>query len=248
MGSLAKLRAAPAAPEEPPLSPLRRELAMEIARNRLLAERHAALVVACDAARESVWAGRVDVERAEGGVEAAKAAAATHLVDLANGTAGAAPVTIRAARAALVDAEDDLAAREAARVALDAQLAEAKHAPEFARQRLRDAALAVVREEAAEIAQRCVERVEQLQMQITKAGFELQWLFSAAVIPHDDGPGRAEYAKDSRVNMALSRLRSPVTSWNELHKHADLRSDVAWAAAVDRLMLDATAPLAAIAD
>jgi hypothetical protein len=242
MGSIAKLKVAPPPPSDP-LSPARQELAAEIQRERVLRQRREALTIAHSKAMNGVYDARDAVEKAEAAVEQAKVAVADWMVAQATGNAGDPPVTVRAARQMLQDSEDELTARVAARDELARQLTEADQFPHLARDRLRTAALNVIRAEAGNTAARVLEMVEHLQRELTRVGFALTWLHHARVYEMHDRPGMMNQATDPRIETALARLRSPPETWNELHRIDELRGDVQWAVTLDRLMEDPTATL-----
>jgi hypothetical protein len=114
------------APETPtPLpSAERAALAAAIAKAAGADARKAALAKAITTADEGVRAARLAVAAADQGIEVAKVNAARHLTDTALGTAGVAPLSIREARAAAIEAADHLEACVAARDALNSERAE----------------------------------------------------------------------------------------------------------------------------
>jgi hypothetical protein len=243
MSAIAKLRVATGGAGGPPRSPARTALAEEIERARIIRERQEALTAAAAAANVAVFEAQGVVAAAEMALEAARKDNAEHLVRAAMGTAGVAPVSIKVARSRVTDAMDELAARSAARDTLDEQLAEARK-PRYDTDRVKNAALRVVREDAMDICMAVVDRVESLQRDLVRFGSALNWLASAQVFEMDSpSVGRGDYIKDSRIHIAVSRFQSPVSSWHELYRQPQLRDDVRWTEALDRLMQDATAPI-----
>ena len=81
------------------------------------------MIKAVATADDEVSLARRAVEAADEDVETAKADAARHLTDVARGTAGVPPQTIREARAAAIEAADHLDACLVAREALKAEKA-----------------------------------------------------------------------------------------------------------------------------
>ena len=72
--------------------------------------------------------------------------------------------------------QDDLAATEAARATLKAELDDAAKRPEWAARRVREAALAVIRAEGKAAAEALVDEVKRLQEQMIRRGAALTWL------------------------------------------------------------------------
>jgi hypothetical protein len=93
------------------------------------------------------------------------------------------------------------------------------------------------------MAMRILTEMEQRQRDLVRLGTALTWLAQTSVLPMDDRPGWYGTSTDPAVNVALSRFRSPPSSWTELHRTAELRGDIEWTNIVDRLMEDPTAPL-----
>jgi chromosome segregation ATPase len=208
------LRLASVAPER---SAERAELATGIAR---LAEAHrrvAAVETAIETIEPTIWSAQDGIERAQAAIETAKTAAARHLADLAMGTAGPAPVTITAARSALVSAEDELSARQAARKALDSELEAAKAEVGNAGRALDRAALTVAAAEAGARASRLLAEHVALQR---------RYLESRAVMEFLDGLGVLAFAG---------------SAWR--YEPKDIDGAAAWRAALAALRTDADAPL-----
>lgn len=99
-------------------SPEREALAAAIAAHKGLLAEIAAVDVALSSAWSAIVAAERDAERAAARIEEAKANAAKFQTDTLLGKAGAAPVSIREARAAAQDADDALATAREARAAL----------------------------------------------------------------------------------------------------------------------------------
>lgn len=225
------------------LSPERAALAKAVAAQQEETLRSDSLRSAHAASIDAVYAARDRVEQAQALLEKSKADAADHAVAVAMGRADKAPVSIREARAKLTEAEDDLAACEATRDALARQVE--RIGQTFTSDRLREAAGAVVRTEAGDHAHAVAEKVAALQIDLVRYGTELRWLAGAGVFPWSEEPGSPQYHRvtDPNVATALSRLDSPSSSWNELHRVPDLQGHVTWAEAMSKLELDANTAL-----
>lgn len=120
-----KLADATAAPER---TPAREALAKAIVKRNEAAARVEAIESARRTAQQNVFVAQTALEDAQQNVETAKANAAKHLTDTALGKTTAAPLSIRAARNIVQDAEDQLDAAVAARAALSDDNPEIKSA------------------------------------------------------------------------------------------------------------------------
>jgi hypothetical protein len=227
-----------AATEPPAISPERTGLADLIEASKAASANRAALDSAYQTAEIAVFAARHALEAAEEAVEQAKSDAATFLTAVALGTAGERPATIKQARTAMQDAQDTLDASISARDLLRAQMAQGDAAPGFALMQLKDAAAAVIRSEAPAAAANLVNEVAKLQAQLAEKGSALEWLSQADVFPRGVFGGIA----DPVAASVLNRMTSPPCVWAGLseQQHAGRRR---WQDALDRLMIDATAPL-----
>ena len=154
-------------------SPERQALAAAIEASAQLSVEIEAIEGAHEGATQSVYAARHAVEDAEKAIEDAKTNAADFLTKKLLGTAGAAPLTIKQARAALQDAEDELVAAQAAREALRQKLSAMEKRPSFAESKIKECALAVIAAEAP-IAD-FVARYERANCEFTDAARILQW-------------------------------------------------------------------------
>jgi DNA repair exonuclease SbcCD ATPase subunit len=102
-------------------SPERDALAAAIERHSAAARLISAIEAAQPAAKEAVYAAQDAAEAASATIAEAQANAALHLASVALGTAGAAPLSVKDARAAAQDAQDAYDAARAARAALEEQ-------------------------------------------------------------------------------------------------------------------------------
>ncbi len=108
-------------PSRPSRSPERQALAAAIAKRDDILVEIDAITSAYQNAEQAVFAARHVIEAAEKGIENAKTNAADHLTNQLLGKVGAAPVTIKQARQAFLDAEDELSTVQAAREALQSE-------------------------------------------------------------------------------------------------------------------------------
>lgn len=226
-------------PEPPTISPLRVALADRIEAARSANARSAAVASAHQTADAAVHRARRALETAASALEKSKADAGTFLADVALGTAGERPTTIRDARNALQDAEDELTSALAARDALNAQMAQGEGSPELNRALLKDAAIAVLTSEAATTANALVAEVHALQRQLAERGAALAWLANETGI---FARGTFGGIVDPQAATAMARLSSPPTAWMGLSGEQHAGRDK-WETALARLMSDAGAQL-----
>jgi hypothetical protein len=201
--SAALKQKAPALTPSPFPSPERAALAHAIAAAASADARKAALAQAAQTADAEVRAARRAVEAAAEAIETAKANAARHLTDTALGTAGAAPQSIRQARAAAIEAADDLEACLAAREALQAEMADGN---DWSTLRVQDAAVAVLRAEMAGRGVALAARVAEMQRQLVAAGSALEWLSRAGAFREPGG--RHGEAADENIRHTVWRMQS----------------------------------------
>jgi DNA repair exonuclease SbcCD ATPase subunit len=220
--ALTALRRAP-----PARSPQREALAQAIERLRDATAQRAALATALQSAEAEVRRANAAVAAGEAGVEEAKAATSAHMVSVASGTAGDPPRTIRQARNALQDAEDQREAARAARDQLKALQAEPS-AIDVLRMNLSDAIDRVLVAEASAQARAVVEAAYEARERLARATLLTQFL-----------DHRGLFEKNS-VNGITLLSQYPISeSWD-----ADRQSATAtWRAAIERLAGDADAVL-----
>lgn len=169
------------APASPPAGVIERAtLAAKIAERQAERQAHARMTAAQMAAEERVWAARAALTAAADGLARAKAEAAQHEVDLVVGTAGEPPVSIKAARAAQLDAEDTLEAAIAARDTLATRLREAGNQSDKLAPVVKDAAVAVLK--TAPALDGLVEDLDRLQRELFDKTRVFQWLAQQGLI------------------------------------------------------------------
>ena len=230
--------APPAAPSSPERAKLAEAIGNRDARRAELAAANSAVGKA-----DAIWrAARQTHTEAATAAEDAKAGWAQHLMALATGTAGAAPLTIRAAREAAADAE---AEEEAAKAALDAVRAHLENVQRFAdlpERAVRESAAAVLRTSApvAEL----IGEVQRLQRELVDKGLALLFLERCGALDLENVPVPGG-SVSSPAKPAITRLQSPTSTWDELLKDPALSGAAPWRAAFEALLADAHAPLPA---
>jgi chromosome segregation ATPase len=133
----------------PPRSPEREALAAAITRHAEAEQRLAATKRAMESSASAILQARTNLKKAAGAVEQAKTDAASYLTAQMLGSAGDAPLTIKQARAALQDAEHELADVQASRAALERAHADAEGSLAVASVSLEGAQREVVRTDPA---------------------------------------------------------------------------------------------------
>ena len=228
----------------PPLSPERVALSDAIAAHVDLQARRAAASTAIQTADEAIWDARRRLDAAPELVERAKANVAQHLADVARGVGGIPPQTIREARNAVTDAEDDLDAAKAARDALRAQMEELDGRAYHVKGAVERAARAVMGSEAAETARAMAADLVRLQHAVYATGHALEWLVGTAkALPVGETPGGMfGRAVDDTVRHALVHMHEAPNRWN-LFTPSMADGSAPWQAALAALQVDATAPL-----
>jgi hypothetical protein len=204
----------------PPVTPAafqsaqRAELAVEIVASAAADTRKAALARAVATADDEVRAARRAVEAAETALQEAQGNATQHRVATALGTAGPPPLSVRECRALAVVAADDLQAGLEARDALKVELNAEQGRPDFARMRVKDAAIAVIKAEMAERAVALAAEVERLQKDLVSKGSALQWLSEAgATVPMCGSSYSALTEAEKGIRDTIARLDVAPNQW-----------------------------------
>lgn len=237
MSSIALLRP----PRTPPaVSPEREALAAAIAVAQERRQRIAAATSAVASAVDADRAARRRQEEAEAGVSDARTAATAYAIAVARGNAGPPPVTVAEARSDLQTASDVAASAREARVALEAELADAQRWRDIPDMNVADAAAAVLAA-SPEVAA-LVQRVARAQRDLVDCGSALSWLASrkAAVPERRDEWGMPVHTP---ATEAVARLRSPPETWAALLTDGSIPGASPWAAALAALLVDADAAL-----
>ena len=228
----------------PPLSAERVALADAIAAHVDLQARQAATSAAIRTATEATWDARRRLDAAPELVERAKVNVAQHLADMARGVGGTPPQTIREARDAVRDAEDDLDVAKASHDALQAEMGRLDERAYFVKSAVEVAARAVISAEAADTARAMAAELTRLQHQVYTTGLALEWLTTTGralpVIERHGGMfGRVV---DDAIRDTVQCLHEPPVAWGRrVHGMSD--GAAPWVAAFAALQLDATAPL-----
>ena len=173
-------------------------------------------------------------EAAAAALDGAAAVAVAHRQAEARGDAGAPPPSMRSLRQALADAEDTLADARAAVQGLREQVRTADPRQELRAMRVKDAALGVLRAEAAPVAAELLAALEQAQQEAAQLGWVVEWLTGAGVI---------EAAGAARA--AVARHQSAPCGWFRVPGATDPAAG--WQAALDALQADAEAPSTVVA-
>lgn len=230
-------------PAPAPTAPERAALAEAIA-HRAECER---VVAALEAAQNPGWDRCEEAQRALQAAGAAlalaKADAANFAADEAVGRAPAHKPDVRAARAAMLDAEDALDLARSARAALTVRLDEARTEAAEAVGAARRAALEVLRGSPAIGA--VVARLDAAQRDMMDAGAALGWLLHRKLVDTAPTPGESRYAAPTPALATLvhSRFTSPVETWRALA--AEVPGAGPWDAALAALERDANSELPA---
>ena len=221
----------------PSASPERTALAAAIAEEEARQAEEIALRDAQATSLAAVIAARKAVQAATDALDAAKQQAAESLLNAPSGEQRPSPVA--AARARLTDTEDGLEAALAARATVEERAQAAARGRPFAGDRVRRAAMAVIRAEGKDYAAVVAAEVAELQAKLAARGATLDWLVEAGIFPTDSTPGPgANRVLDRTIETTLFRLGSPPNSWRGIAVDAS-----EWEAALTALMADATALL-----
>ncbi len=141
---------------------------------------------------------------------------------------------MRSLRQALADAEDALADARAAVQGLREQVRTADPRQELRAMRVKDAALGVLRAEAAPVAAGVLAELVQAQETVARLGRVAEWLTGAGVI---------EAAGEARA--AVARHQSAPCGWFRVPGATDPAAG--WQAALDALQADPEAPAGVVA-
>lgn len=227
-------------------TPSRAELALAIAERRTAENALKSLTEASERLRRGATTTSEKVEAAKDALERAKEAASAHVLASAIGTAGVPPVTVKAARAALQEAEDEHAAAITARNGLDEHVTDAERNRLKADNRVRDAAKAVMRDHAAGL----LDEVLRLQREMIAKGRALSWLMREEVLPGDspkprqeDDPLRAAWRTKQFIDMLPADYLVDAETGRYEANHRLYSGAPAWQEALEALTRDANATL-----
>jgi len=231
------------AKRSPQRSPERQALADAIIGSRQIETR----LTTAAADKASAFTAKVDaqgrLEAAQAAFEQAKLDTGLYLLAVASGNAGAPPPTIREAREAITDAQDQLDAAagiyEAATAEHEAVAAAASN--HFVVERLRDLAMNVIRAEGRAAADAVAAQVRQAYDDLLLHGSTLEWLAGARMfaVVTDVGSLHGRPA-DETLRRALQAVTN-VRAGNAYTRYPD--GSAPWGAALAALLTDADAPL-----
>jgi chromosome segregation ATPase len=225
---------------QPARSPAREALAAAIAYH---AKRQAEITGANKAlenATAAYRAARDARDAAARAVEETRDAATAFLIAKANGTEGAAPLSIHEARTNLDRAENDLASAKEAMDLLESKANSLQRYGDIPAQKVTEAVAAVMRDEPA--AQALVADVERLQRELAEKGAALLFLASERAV-HLDNVQTSRGSEFSPARTATIRMQQPPSSWPALANYPNLPSIMPWRAAIAALRQDASADL-----
>ncbi len=192
---------------KPPVTAAREALAEAVASYAAL-QAHIIAVAKAEEAATAAWRAARDAAAAaaEGSARARREAVA-HLVALAKGAAGAPPLSIQDAAAAVIAAEECVAAALAARDELSEQLRQEQDRIPLRKLAVEDAARAVLGGEAACVAAELLVELEELHWAVLDKGHLLRWLHNQGVLV----PPREAAASMLEVS---NRLDMRPTAWD----------------------------------
>ena len=180
---------------------------------------------------------------AERALDEAGSNAIRYLKNVARGIVEEPPQTVRQARDALQDANDKLDAARTVRNDLRSVLEELKKERDYPREKLREAAQAVIRTEWEEHAINLAADVERLQRYLINKGAELQWLIRIGMFPRADGVYEQRRILDQSVKQIHDRWQLAPGSWVDLVKVEAPVAVAPWEATLAALQADPNAPL-----
>jgi hypothetical protein len=170
-------------------------------------------------AREAVYAAELALKVAQEALAAAKADAAGNAADALLGNVVALPANLKQARAAVMEAEDNLEFAVAARDALNARRFGKDGAASSNSFKLDNAVDAFIRVEAAHVAEKLAADVVRLQRELAEKGEQLRWLANIGALPViKEVGGMHGKVADDEVRHAIYRLDMPPSHWGDLHQ------------------------------
>jgi DNA repair exonuclease SbcCD ATPase subunit len=236
MATLLKLaRGNPAPPSAARVELAERIEALQAAKERLQGI-HAALDGDGRVSWSALWAAEAAVKTANENLEAAKQAAADFLMRDAIGKAEGAEPSLAAARAAVLAAEDRVAAIRAARDKLNAEIKPAEETIERAGYYRDDAVRGVLYEEAEGVLAAAVAELQAMHKQLVEKHLALSLLIFEATTPNQPMNVPALSEIKNRATFAIEQ-------WPLSHMPNASPSRVAWQAAIKALADDANAKL-----
>ena len=224
-------------------TPERAELALAIAAKAAAIEAEANLRRAAGNLFSARTGAEVAVEKAKAVLDQARSAVANHIVSTASGGAAAAPVGMREARSALLEAEDHLAATRLAVSSLDGKVDLARGDVEAAAQRVEQAVRVVL--STSPTTKAVTATVMKLTDELLRHGSLLLWLVEQRILLPRDRYG-CVIGEDKATTEAARRMWSPPNHWPTTSpvqlQHISPDAPL-WQAARIALLTDANAPL-----
>jgi hypothetical protein len=222
----------------PSSAPERVRLAEAIATHAEQDRIHTLLSNAQGAADESVWAARAAVEAATEVLTKAKAGVGQHAVDALAGLTSEPSMSVKAARTALVDAEDALEGANAAREALKTRTAVAGAECVLLKEKVEAAALAVIKAEPG--LEAIVEELDRLQREVLDKSEAFRWLVEKRMISTTDIK-TGDYSIDRPLAIFV-KLRTERLQ-NEWKKDIQVPGALPWQQYLAALQVDANATM-----
>jgi hypothetical protein len=230
----------------PPLPPERVALGLAISAHVELQAERAATAASMQIASENVWAARTRLDAAPELLEQAKVNTANYLAGIPRGETRTPPQTIREARDAAVDAQDDLDAAKVAKDALNERMERLDLQAYKLKDAMEKAAFAVIGAEAADRARAMAADLMRLQQEMYSTGQALAWLTATAkVLPViEQHGGNFGKVADDAIRRAIGRLEIRPAEW-DTHNRPQTLGDASapWRAALAALQADPAAPL-----
>jgi chromosome segregation ATPase len=208
----------------PPRSPEREALAAAIERHNNAVRNLDVTKRALDEARGRSLAEAVTKARAD--VETAKVNAAAHMTETLLGKAADAPVSIKEARRALQEVEDELEALHAIQATLEKRLQDCREEKDWAKQLLDRALRDVIKAEPP--VRQLLTKFKAVQADLEQRRFDLFWLWRNDMIPDEFKDWNMEERTVEPGPDDLSVGTAP------------------WKAALDELASNSDAPLPAV--
>jgi len=207
-----------------PRTPEREALAAAIDHFNAATAQAANVSGALETARSKVWGAEPEVDQARQAIEEAKHANAAHLTSVVMGTAGAAPLSVSAARQALQDAEDTLASAIASRDGLIEYQANADRTAQHAKWLLERAVVAVVAAEATQPLFNIIREHRAIRLRLSKSHKEIEFLLD-------------------KIGLRTNDLPRDLSGWNCINWFDEPEAPSAWSIWVKALETDADAAL-----
>jgi hypothetical protein len=192
---------------------------------------------------ENVWQAREVCEGARASVEQARATDAQAQTDAPIAAAPNPSATLPTSREALLRAEERVAAAEAARDAINAEIGKLEAGASSRDAQVNDGIAAVLQAEASGAISALATELDQMHRRLIDGHYALAALIRANAIPRIDG-GRCDH-RHTPVGDIAYRVEQFPLSWELGLKPSECPTVTAWQAAIKALATDAPAPLPA---